>query len=73
MNEIKENEEHEGMDPNSIRSHEELTKFKSIANIKIGKFDCETWYKSPYPSGYHNIDTLFICDFCLNLSNRINT
>lgn len=33
----KENEEHEGMDVNSIRAHEELTKFKTINFIKIGK------------------------------------
>ena len=45
----KENEEHEGMDPNSIRQHEELTKFKTIERIVIGRHECEVWYYSPYP------------------------
>ena len=26
----------------------------------------ETWYYSPYPIGYQNVETLFICEFCLN-------
>lgn len=32
----------------------------------IGKFSCEAWYYSPYPKGYHHIDVLHVCEFCLN-------
>lgn len=27
---------------------------------------CDTWYYSPYPKGYHNIEFLYICQFCLS-------
>ena len=45
----KENEEHEGMDSNSIRAHEDCTKMKTISKIEIGRQECEVWYYSPYP------------------------
>ena len=64
--EFEENDEHEGMDHNSLRMHEQYTRFKTIGNIELGRNVCETWYYSPYPNGYHNIDTLYICEFCLN-------
>jgi len=31
----------------------------------MGKYRCETWYYSPYPEGYQNVEILFICEFCL--------
>jgi hypothetical protein len=34
--------------------------------IQMGKYECETWYYSPYPQGYQNIDKLYICEFCLS-------
>ena len=64
--EFEENDEHEGMDHNSLRMHEQFTRFKTIASIQIGCFTCETWYYSPYPSGFHNLEILYICQFCLN-------
>ena len=45
--------------------HEENTRFKTISFIEIGKYRCETWYFSPFPEYYQNIDTLYICEFCL--------
>lgn len=39
---IVENDEHEGLDERSLAKHEELTKFKTIENIEIGKHRCET-------------------------------
>jgi hypothetical protein len=26
----------------------------------------ETWYYSPFPFGYHNVECLFFCEFCLS-------
>jgi GNAT superfamily N-acetyltransferase len=54
------------MDMASLLAHEEATKFKTIDQIEMGKYRCETWYYSPYPEGYHNIECLFICEFCLS-------
>ena len=44
----------------------EVTKFKTIEYIEIGKYKCETWYYSPFPEGYHNIECLFFCEYCLS-------
>jgi hypothetical protein len=46
--------------------HEEATKFKTIDFIEIGKYKTETWYYSPYPPGYHNLECLYLCEFCLS-------
>jgi len=64
--EFLENGEHEGMDATSLRLHEEATKIKTIGNIQIGKFRCETWYYSPYPSGFQGLECLYVCEFCLS-------
>ncbi|OMJ83301.1 hypothetical protein SteCoe_15826 [Stentor coeruleus] len=62
---ILEHDEHEGYDEKVIAMHEECTKFKTIRYIELGKHRCETWYFSPFPDYYQNIDTLYICEFCL--------
>jgi GNAT superfamily N-acetyltransferase len=62
---ILEHDEHEGYDEKVIAMHEESTKFKTIKYIELGKYRCETWYFSPFPEYYQNIDTLYICEFCL--------
>ena len=54
------------MDPNYLVTHEKLTRFKTINAIQMGKYQCETWYYSPYPQGFQNIDTIYICEFCLD-------
>jgi hypothetical protein len=59
------NDEHEGLDANCLKTHEEATKIKTIDEIEMGKFRCETWYFSPYPEGYH-VKLLYICEFCFN-------
>ena len=58
--------EHEGMDHASLLAHQEATKFKTIHRIQLGKHKSETWYYSPYPIYYHNIDCLYLCEFCLS-------
>lgn len=64
--EFLEYDEHEGMDQASLRAHQEATKVKTIYQIEMGKYKSETWYYSPYPSGFHNIECLYICEFCLS-------
>lgn len=61
-----ENDEDAGMDQKHVKMHELATKIKTIEWIQIGKYKCETWYFSPYPEGFHHIDCLFICHYCLN-------
>ncbi|KAL4459980.1 hypothetical protein ABPG74_003506 [Tetrahymena malaccensis] len=62
----EENDEHEGMDEASLQAHMIATKVKTIERIQIGKHSCETWYYSPYPKGYHNLEVIYICQFCLS-------
>ena len=61
-----EDDEHEGLDKQSRLYHEEATKVKTISSIKFGPHTSETWYYSPYPEPYHNIDCLYICEYCLS-------
>jgi len=53
------------MNEKEIEEHENATKIWTINFIEFGKHWCNAWYYSPYPAGYHHIDTLFICEFCL--------
>ncbi len=58
-----------GMDEESIREHEEVTKIKNVNRIELGCNTFETWYYSPipreyFPDGY--LDTLYFCEFTLN-------
>lgn len=58
-----------GMDEESIREHEEVTKIKNINRIELGCNTFETWYYSPipreyFPDGY--LDTLYFCEYTLN-------
>lgn len=64
--EFLENCEDFGLDEKNIEMHEAATKIKTIPWIEFGKFTCEAWYYSPYPDEYHNIECLYICEFCLN-------
>lgn len=54
------------MDAEYLREHENNTKLKTILKIKLGKHLVDTWYFSPYPKDYQNLDVLYICEFCLN-------
>ncbi|PHJ17642.1 histone lysine acetyltransferase myst-b [Cystoisospora suis] len=59
-------EEHEGMDLATVKAHEEATKIKTIKEIQFGRFRLQTWYFSPYPEQVQNIETLYVCEFCLS-------
>lgn len=55
-----------GCKEEDIERHREATKIKTIERVKIGMFVCEAWYYSPYPRGFHNIEMLHVCEFCLS-------
>ena len=63
---VFQNDENEGMDKAGVKAHEEATKIRTIEEIVMGKYRCCTWYFSPFPEEYHNIPTLFFCEFCLS-------
>ena len=33
--------------------------------IQFGNFEIETWYKSPYPDDFWQLEKIFLCQFCL--------
>lgn len=47
------------------KGHEHRTRVKNIESIQIGKYIVDTWYFSPYPEEYRNLEMLYICEFCL--------
>ncbi len=47
------------------KDHEEITKVKNIQKVEVGWFEMNTWYFSPYPEEYSDVDKLYICEFCL--------
>lgn len=56
------------MDPTTAaleKEHEAITKVKYIDKLRIGKFEIDTWYYSPYPEEYRKVNTLYVCEFCL--------
>ncbi|KAF9609878.1 hypothetical protein IFM89_018963 [Coptis chinensis] len=59
-------DEHEGLDPATLREHEKLTKVKNIEFIELGRYEIETWYFSPFPEEFDNSPKLYFCEFCLN-------
>mmetsp|Transcript_30790 Transcript_30790/g.63257 ORF Transcript_30790/g.63257 Transcript_30790/m.63257 type:complete len:695 (+) Transcript_30790:50-2134(+) len=50
--------------------HHEITKVKNISKIVMGKFEVEAWYYSPFPPPYNQLDTLYICEFCLKYMRK---
>ena len=54
------------MNVNKLQAHQEITKYKTIFRLQIGRNATDAWYFSPYPIYYHNLDCLYICDFCLS-------
>ncbi|KAJ3282494.1 Histone acetyltransferase [Borealophlyctis nickersoniae] len=43
----------------------EIARVKNIQSIIFGKHQVETWYFSPYPEEYSQLDVLYVCEFCL--------
>lgn len=56
------------MDPTTAaleKEHEAITKVKYIDTLRIGQFEIDTWYFSPYPDEYRKVSTLYVCEYCL--------
>lgn len=62
-----------GEDPTLEREHEEATKVKNIEKIVIGKWQVETWYYSPFPAAYCDLETLYVCEYCLSYMKGFKT
>jgi len=43
----------------------EIARVKNVKKICIGKYECDTWYFSPYPEEFTKNDVLYLCEFCL--------
>jgi hypothetical protein len=57
---------HFGMNNAKLLAHQEITKYKTIFKLQLGKNTTDAWYFSPYPIYYHNLDCLYFCEFCLS-------
>ncbi|XP_037938875.1 histone acetyltransferase KAT8 [Teleopsis dalmanni] len=56
------------MDPTTAaleKEHEAITKVKYIDKLRIGRYEIDTWYFSPYPEEYGKESTLYVCEYCL--------
>uniref|UniRef100_A0AAG5DMW3 Histone acetyltransferase n=1 Tax=Anopheles atroparvus TaxID=41427 RepID=A0AAG5DMW3_ANOAO len=56
------------MDPTTAaleKEHEAITKVKYIDKLRIGKYEIDTWYFSPYPEEYGKVGTMYVCEYCL--------
>ena len=45
--------------------NEEVGRVKNINQIQFGKHVIDTWYFSPYPPEFENVEMVYICEFCL--------
>ncbi len=64
------------MDPTTAaleKEHEHITMIKYINKLRLGKYEIETWYFSPYPEGYGRVDTLYVCQYCLKYMKYLKT
>lgn len=50
--------------------HEKVTRVKNIQCVEIGAYEIDTWYFSPYPKDYCNVDMLYVCEFCLKYMKK---
>ena len=50
--------------------HHEITKVKNISKIIMGKYTVEAWYYSPFPHPYNQLDSLYICEYCLKYMRK---
>ena len=63
-----EHDEHEGLDEQMLKEHEELTKIKNFNTVQLGKFVMECWYFSPFPKEYWEeapVECIYFCEFTL--------
>lgn len=48
------------------KKHQAATKFKNLDTVRIGKYEMETWYYSPFPPEFSSYRTLHFCDLCFD-------
>ena len=61
-------DEHEGLDEELLREHEELTKIKNFNTVQLGRHVMECWYFSPFPKEYWEnapVDCIYFCEFTM--------
>ncbi len=46
---------------------------RNIDSIQIGNYDIDTWYYSPFPDEYDNLEKLYFCEYCLRYMKRRHT
>jgi histone acetyltransferase MYST1 len=67
-------DEHEGLDDEALKEHEEVTKVKNVAFVELGPYQMETWYFSPLPKELLSerglIEVLYVCEFTFNMFSR---
>uniref|UniRef100_A0A182JW27 Histone acetyltransferase n=1 Tax=Anopheles christyi TaxID=43041 RepID=A0A182JW27_9DIPT len=64
------------MDPTTAaleKEHEAITKVKYIDKLRIGKYEIDTWYFSPYPEEYGKVGTMYVCEYCLRYMRLAKT
>uniref|UniRef100_A0A182NPE5 Histone acetyltransferase n=1 Tax=Anopheles dirus TaxID=7168 RepID=A0A182NPE5_9DIPT len=64
------------MDPTTAaleKEHEAITKVKYIDKLRIGRFEIDTWYFSPYPEEYGKVGTMYVCEYCLRYMRLAKT
>jgi histone acetyltransferase MYST1 len=55
------------------QEHEETTKVKNIEKIVMGCYQVAAWYYSPFPAEYSDVETLYVCEFCLSYMKKKKT
>jgi len=50
-----------------------MTKVKNIQQIRIGRYEIDAWYFTPYPEEYARCERLYMCEFCFKYMRRHST
>ena len=46
---------------------------QNINAIEIGRYCINTWYFSPYPQEFAELEKIYVCEFCLKYMKRSTT
>lgn len=57
-------DEDEAMNTPFEKARKDVTRIRNINSITFGPFAIKTWYYSPYPYPYSEMEHLYICEFC---------
>lgn len=45
---------------------------RNVEKLVFGDYMMEAWYFSPFPEPYHNLDTIYCCEFCMRFFSTEN-